>query len=115
MSSSEIVNERGMPYTATRLSLTDTEDSGGDSTETFAPNGTFPCRITPMGSGRAAHLTAGAGDRINEEATHMVTCPVETTIESNDRLSINGDEYAILTITTFGTEETAKRMEVRQI
>lgn len=65
---------------------TATSDSGGGASYVWAAYGTVECRVDPinMGSGR---LTGG---RIDERSTHVITCPTDAVVTTNDRAFVSG-------------------------
>jgi head-tail adaptor len=76
------------------LTLTDTavlqtrsgvSDSGGGITSSWTAAGTINCRIDALPS--APRVTGGA---IDERSTHIVRCPPDTAVTTNDRVAITG-------------------------
>lgn len=89
------------------LSLTAVSDGGGGGSVAWAAVGTINCRIDPLGSN--SRITGGA---IDERSTHLVTAPVDTTIDARDRIAISGRGTFEVTATRERTGQLTQTFEV---
>lgn len=103
------VNEEAFPYEATIWTAGGSEDGGGDVSEGFTQGATVPARIGPIGSSN----TIGAGGRVSEESTHVVTLGRAVSLSLSDELEIDGRRYAVTAAPSYGSWESAHRFEVR--
>lgn len=106
------VNEDAFPYEAQIQTYGGAEDGGGDVSEGFTPGATIPCRIGPVGS---STLSSAGGGRVSEESTHVVTFARAVSVSPQDELLIESKRYAITAAPTYGSWESAHRVEVRAL
>ena len=102
--------EELLPSTATILTYARTSDGAGGFRSTYVPQGSVPCRLSPIGGGE----TGKPGGRVSERTTHMVTVPAETVIEEKDRLQVGGAVYEITLVRKRPGLEFTRRIEVRE-
>lgn len=97
--------------TCTIQRKTSVSDGGGGTTDTWPDHATgIACRIAPAGGGE----TGTAGDRVNDETTHIVTLPALTDITEADRLTIDGQTYEATAVRKRGAWEITRRVECRE-
>jgi hypothetical protein len=112
MDQAALVNNQGMPYEATLLRASGVA-SGGTVRKTYTPDSdTVPCRIGPVGGGGAG---SRAGDRVNEDSTHVITFARAVSLDMDDRVRVNDREYLITAHTQYGPSESGRRWEVAAI
>ena len=87
-------------------------DGAGGFDETYTPGSELPCRIAPIGS---SGQSSGAGSRINEASTHVVTFPAETEVRVVDRVEVAGVVYSVTALREFGALNFTKRVEVKAL
>lgn len=117
LSASEVASmrttaERALPSTCTIQRKTSVSDGGGGTTETWASYAEdVACRVAPAGGGE----TGTAGDRINDETTHIVTLPALADITEADRLVIDGQTYEATAVRKRGVWEITRRVEAKEV
>ncbi len=85
-------------------------DGGGGQTEVWNPIATVACRSSPVAGGEGAIR----GDRIEDEATQIVTVPALTDVTEVDRLVINSVTYNIKLVRLRGEWAITQRLEVKE-
>lgn len=103
--------DRALPDTCTIQRKTAVSDGGGGTTETWADHATgIACRIAPASGGE----TGTAGDRVEDETTHVVTLPALTDITEADRLQVDGQVYEVTAVRKRGAWELTRRVEAKE-
>ena len=80
---------------AYRLTLSSTTDSGGGAVQTWGTAGTVDCKVESLAGGESV-----VGERLSDRSTHLITMPMETDVDHNDRLKVGGDTYEITAVRT---------------
>ena len=112
----DLATPRGLLFlslseSATILTLTATDDTGGGASTTWGTAGTaVPCRIDPLG-GNGRGVTGG---RIDERSTHIVTVPPGTPVTASGRVVIANRGTFEVTATRDRTAEWSRTFEVVQ-
>ena len=102
-----------LPDTAIIQNRTRSSDGGGGYTETYTASGTVPCRVGPIGLGRTG-AEDRAGDRISAEADFMVTLPVGTTVDTDDRIVVGPSTFNVVAVRD-RSWPTSLRAEVTEV
>lgn len=87
-------------------------DGAGGWKESYAPGPEINCAIAPIG--RATNA-GGAGNRISEATTHVVTWPAATEVSAKDRCEVDGVTYSITALREFGALNVTRRTEVKAL
>lgn len=60
-------------------------DSGGGGTASWTYGGTIPCRLDPLTGDEGV-----VGSRLHDRSTHLITVPVGTAVDGEDRFVVAG-------------------------
>jgi hypothetical protein len=107
-----------LPDRCTIQRAVEASDGGGGQTTTWPDIAVdVSCRLTPAQAGGSSGRAASgfAGDRLNDQTTHIVTFAAGFDVQQADRIVITGTAYEILGVGTGGEWELARHVEVRPV
>lgn len=102
--------------TATVMTYARVSDGGGGFTETWTrEDDSVPARVAPLGlGGSGSGERTPRGDRIDDQATVIITLPAGTAITDSDRLCVEGVTYEVMNVRV-RSRELSRRVEARQV
>ena len=106
--------EGSLPGTAVISTRAFVSDGGGGGIDTWTVSGTVSCRLDPM-TGSSFGRESVIADRLSADANWIVTLPAETEIDTNCRVSIEGEDYEVLAMRAPISWELSRRVEVNLV
>lgn len=82
-------------------------DGQGGFTSTWTETDNVPCRLAP-----ASGEGDGAGDRLDERTTHVLTLPFDVTVTTQSRIVIAGEPWTVTALTERRFDRFVYRAEV---
>ena len=114
IASMRTIVEGALPGTAVISTRAFVSDGGGGGENTWTPSGTVSCRLDAM-TGGAFGREAVIADRLSPDANWIVTLPAETSITTDCRVAIEGNDYEVLALRAPISWEVSRRVEVNLV